>query len=202
MNMYKLVGWIINRIRKQATKLILIRYSTINNRRWFKCVIRSSQTRSWDGKLTFRIFSFTEQDAIVCFHTLQHILYSDESRFALRFIDGRYRVYRRRGEHFTNHCMYESDRFGCGSVMVWTGICHDGRSQLKIVQGTLNVVKYGDIFLVISFCPVCNSENLITSFNMTMQDVTWFVFVKIFWTIQVFGAQYLLHREIKSTKIV
>jgi hypothetical protein len=30
--MYKLVGWIINRIRKQATKLMLIRYSTINNR--------------------------------------------------------------------------------------------------------------------------------------------------------------------------
>ena len=80
-------------------------------------------------------------------HTWQHILYSDESRFALRFIDGRYRVYRRCGEHFTDHCVYESDHFGCGSVMVWAGICHDGRSQLKIVQGTLNVVKYGDDIL-------------------------------------------------------
>jgi hypothetical protein len=38
------------------------------------------------------------------------------------------------------------------------------------------------IFLILSFCPFCNSETLITSFNMTMQDVTWLVFVKIFWT--------------------
>jgi hypothetical protein len=29
----------------------------------------------------------------------------------------------------------------------FAGICHDGRSQLKIVQGTLNVVKYGDDIL-------------------------------------------------------
>ena len=72
------------------------------------------------------------------------------------------------------------DSFGGGSIMVWAGICHVGRTQLKIVQGTLNVVKYGDIFLVISFCPVCNSETLVTSFNMTMQDVTWLVFVKTF----------------------
>ena len=28
--------------------------------------------------------------------------------------------------------------------MVWAGICHDGRTQLKIVQGTLNTVKYRD----------------------------------------------------------
>ena len=39
------------------------------------------------------------------------------------------------------------------------------------------------IFLILSFCPFCNSKTLITSFNMTMQDVTWLVFVKIFWTI-------------------
>ena len=28
--------------------------------------------------------------------------------------------------------------------MVWGGICHDGHTHLKIVQGTLNVVKYKD----------------------------------------------------------
>ena len=28
---------------------------------------QSSQTRSWDGKLTFRNFFVTEQDVIVCF---------------------------------------------------------------------------------------------------------------------------------------
>ena len=58
------------------------------------------------------------------FHTWQHILFSDESRFLLRFSDGRYRVYCRRGERFTDQCVYESDRIGGGSVMVWAGICH------------------------------------------------------------------------------
>jgi hypothetical protein len=28
--------------------------------------------------------------------------------------------------------------------MVWAGICHDVRTQLIIVQGTLNAVKYRD----------------------------------------------------------
>ena len=31
--------------------------------------------------------------------------------------------------------------------MVWDGICHDGSTQLKIVQGTLNAVKYRDDIL-------------------------------------------------------
>jgi hypothetical protein len=38
--------------------------------------------------------------------------------------------------------VYESDRFGGENVMVWIGMCHDGRTQLKIVQGTLNTVKH------------------------------------------------------------
>ena len=54
--------------------------------------------------------------------------------------------------------------------MVWAGICYDGRTQLKIVQGTLNAEKYRDCILDHMFCPFCNSETLITSFNMTRQD--------------------------------
>jgi hypothetical protein len=49
-----------------------------------------------------------------------------------------YRVYRRRGERFTDQCVYEFDRFGGGS---------DGRIKFKIVQGTLNAVKYRDDIL-------------------------------------------------------
>jgi len=41
--------------------------STINDRMLFKCLIRLSQTRPWDGKLTFRNFFVTEQDVIVYF---------------------------------------------------------------------------------------------------------------------------------------
>ena len=39
-------------------------------------------------------------------YTWQHILFSDESRFSLRFSDGRYRVYHRRGERFTEQKCY------------------------------------------------------------------------------------------------
>ena len=45
------------------------------------------------------------------------------------------------GKPFMDQCVYESDRFGGRSVMVWDGICHDGCTQFKIVQGTLNAVK-------------------------------------------------------------
>ena len=53
-------------------------------------------------------------------------------------------MYCRRGERFTDQCVYESGRFGGGSVMVCAGICHGGRTQFKIVQGTLHAVKYRD----------------------------------------------------------
>ena len=54
-----------------------------------------------------------------------------------------------RGERFTDQCVYtyESDLFRGGTVMVWAGICHDGCTQLKIVQETLNAVKYRDDIL-------------------------------------------------------
>jgi hypothetical protein len=77
----------------------------------------------------------------------------------IRFSDGRYRVYRRRGERFTDQCVYESNRFGDGSVMIWAWICHD----LKIVQGTLNAVKYRDDILdpiVLSFLQQRNFDHV------------------------------------------
>ena len=55
-------------------------------------------------------------------------------------------MYRLRGGRLTDKCMHEFDRFGGGSAIAWAEICHGGRTQLKIVQGTLNAVKYiGDI---------------------------------------------------------
>ena len=92
-------------------------------------------------------------------HTWQHILFSDESRFSLHFSDGRYRGYRRREERITGQCVYDSDRFGGGSVIVWTGICHNGHTQLKIVQGTLNAVKYRDDILDPIVLPFLQQRN-------------------------------------------
>ena len=91
-------------------------------------------------------------------------MFSNESRFSLRFSDVRYRVYRRRrGERFTDQFVYKSDRCGGGSVMLWAGICLDGRTQLKIVQGTLNVVKNRDNVLdpiVLSFLQQQNFDDV------------------------------------------
>jgi len=91
--------------------------------------------------------------------TWQHIFF----RFALCFSDGRFRVYRRRRKCFTDQCVYVSDRFGGESVMVWAGIFHGGRTQLKIVQGTLDAVKYRDDILdptVLSFLQQRNVDHV------------------------------------------
>ena len=66
--------------------------------------------------------------------------------------------------------------------MVWARICHDGRTLLIIVQGTLNVVIYRDDILDPIVRPFLQQRNLITTFNIAMQDVTWLVFAKTFWT--------------------
>ena len=58
-------------------------------------------------------------------HTWQHILFSNESRFSLRFSDGRYRVNRRRGERFTDQCVYTRPTVLEAEVL-WSGICLDG----------------------------------------------------------------------------
>ena len=67
-------------------------------------------------------------------NTWQNILFSDESKFNLKVSAGR--VHSRRREHFADDCVKETDRFGGGGVMVWGGITHVGKTNLKIVVGT------------------------------------------------------------------
>ena len=73
-------------------------------------------------------------------HRWRQVLFSDESRFSLYRADGRKRVYRRRGERFTDACVMENDRFGGGSVMVWGGIAHGLKTPLVVVNGNLNAI--------------------------------------------------------------
>jgi len=42
---------------------------------------------------------------------------------------------------------HECDRFGGGGVMVWAGITHCGRTELKIVEGRLTGLRYRDEIL-------------------------------------------------------
>ena len=41
------------------------------------------------------------------------------------------RIYCRRRERFADDCVKETDRFGGGGVMVWGGISHVGKTNLK-----------------------------------------------------------------------
>jgi hypothetical protein len=74
-------------------------------------------------------------------------LFSDESKFNLKFSNGRVRIYRRRRERFADGCVNKTDRFGGGGVMVWGGISHVGKTNLKIVDGNLNGIRYRDEIL-------------------------------------------------------
>uniref|UniRef100_A0A8K9XMQ3 Tc1-like transposase DDE domain-containing protein n=1 Tax=Oncorhynchus mykiss TaxID=8022 RepID=A0A8K9XMQ3_ONCMY len=77
----------------------------------------------------------------------QKALFTDESRFCLTRGDGRIHVYRRRNEHYTEACTLEQDPFG-GSVMVWGGVSQHHRTELVVIAGNLNAVRYrGDILL-------------------------------------------------------
>ena len=70
------------------------------------------------------------------------VLFSDESRFNLSFADGRRWVWRRVGERFDAANVMQHDRYGGGSVMIWAGICHDGKTQLVTIAGNLTAARY------------------------------------------------------------
>jgi hypothetical protein len=74
-------------------------------------------------------------------NTWQNILLSDESKFNLKFSDGRMRIYRRRRECFADGCVKETDRFGGGGVMVWGGISHVGKILLLRIPGVCLAVS-------------------------------------------------------------
>ena len=78
---------------------------------------------------------------------MRRVFFTDECRFTLFRADGRRRLYRRRGERFADACIFERDRYGGGSVMVWGGILHGVKSPLIVVRGNLTAVRYRDEIL-------------------------------------------------------
>ena len=65
------------------------------------------------------------------------VTFSDESRFCLRHIDGRLRVWRRNGERHTEVNVQPRHAYNGGSVMVWAGVTADRRTDLVVVPGIL-----------------------------------------------------------------
>uniref|UniRef100_A0A8C7K8B0 Transposase n=1 Tax=Oncorhynchus kisutch TaxID=8019 RepID=A0A8C7K8B0_ONCKI len=73
----------------------------------------------------------------------QKVPFTDESRFCLTRGDGWICVYRRRNERYTEVCTLERDQFGGGgSVMVWGGVSQHHRTELVVIAGNLNAVRY------------------------------------------------------------
>ena len=92
----------------------------------------------------------------------RQILYTDELRFSLEHPDGRTRVLRRTEQRYADACVVEADRFRGGSVMVWDGISHNGKTRLVTVNGTLNAQKYRDDILAPVVLPFMQAGNGVT----------------------------------------
>ncbi|KAL7828173.1 hypothetical protein AOLI_G00313250 [Acnodon oligacanthus] len=75
------------------------------------------------------------------------VLFSDESRFCLRKLDRRVKVWRRRGDRYADCCTDRVTSFGGGSVMVWGGISLTGKTRLVIIGGNLTAERYRDEIL-------------------------------------------------------
>ena len=77
------------------------------------------------------------------------VFFTDELWFCLTRGDGRIRVYHRRNEHNTKACTLERDRFvGGGSVMIWGGVSQHHRTELVVIAGNLNAVRYKEDILL------------------------------------------------------
>ncbi|KAL0172943.1 hypothetical protein M9458_033254, partial [Cirrhinus mrigala] len=76
------------------------------------------------------------------------VLFTDESRFCMNFLDRRRRVWRRPGERNLPQNVVQHDRIGGSTVMVWGGISMGARTELVIIEnGSLTGQRYRDEIL-------------------------------------------------------
>jgi transposase len=96
--------------------------------------------------LTLRHRQLREQWAMQHSHWRQpqwdRIVWTDESRFCLRVIDGRLRVWRQVGERLRDDVVIPRVQGGGGSVLVWAAIWTGGRSRLYVTQLSVTGVLY------------------------------------------------------------
>ena len=75
----------------------------------------------------------------------RRIIWSDESRFLLRSVDGRMLVWRLPGERLNDKFVVEVTQAGGGSVHVWGAIWTGVRSELIRLHGSVNALQYCDV---------------------------------------------------------
>ena len=95
---------------------------------------------------------------------LAPVLFTDESRFCVDSTNRSARVWRMPNERFAPVCVAEHDRFGRGSVMVWTGISAQGKMDLHVIDNCmLTALRYVNDILDVYVGPFAGAvgENFI-----------------------------------------
>ncbi|XP_071099162.1 uncharacterized protein [Haliotis cracherodii] len=85
--------------------------------------------------------------------------------------DGPALVYRLRNECYAENCVQQVVPFGGGSVMVWGGIHHGGRTALVRVDGALSGLRYRDEILQRHVAPFINVNGGIYQQDNARPDV-------------------------------
>ncbi|GFY14271.1 transposable element Tcb1 transposase [Trichonephila clavipes] len=70
------------------------------------------------------------------------VVFTDESHICLQHHDGRFRVWRLRGEMMLNSCVMHRHTGPAPSIVEWGGIGYHSRSPLVRIAGTLNSQRY------------------------------------------------------------
>jgi hypothetical protein len=90
--------------------------------------------------------------------------------FSCGFANGCARVWRGRIEWF--YPKNVSNRYGGGSVMVWGGITHYGKTNLVTINGTLNLQPYCEGIMFSEVVPFLNQGQVTIYFNNIMLGCT------------------------------
>ncbi|GFU12191.1 transposable element Tcb1 transposase [Trichonephila clavipes] len=66
------------------------------------------------------------------------VVFTDEGRICLQYIDGQIRVWRHRGERMLISCVMHSHTGPAPGIMVWDGIGYHSGTPLVRIAGALN----------------------------------------------------------------
>jgi hypothetical protein len=97
------------------------------------------------------------------------IIFTDESTFCRRSLDGHQRVSRRTGERVAQCNFVPGISFGSGSIMVWDGISMEARTELVVVNGgAMTANRYIRDILeprVVPFAPFIGNDSILMHDN-------------------------------------